>query len=241
PHLSRRRMDALPFAALVLEMLIRKTRPRRLIFSGFGMREGRMLTCLPEEVRRQDPLIAGCISHAERSGRFSVHGDEIMTWMAPVFDGEDAAAARLRLAACLISDIGWSVHPDYRAENAFHRVLRLPFAGLTHADRAALAIATYVRYGGDPETPAVSQPMSLLSEPMLERSVAVGRALHLANTLSGGAPGLLMKTRLKRNKTRLILELPEDGAVFLSDAVERRLGRLARAVDLKPRIGSLDK
>lgn len=239
PHLSRRRMEALPFAALVLEMLIRKTRPRRLVFSGFGMREGRMLSCLPEDIRGQDPLIAGCISHAERGGRFSVHGDEIMTWMAPIFDGEDAASARLRLAACLISDIGWSVHPDYRAENAFHRVLRLPFAGLTHADRAALAISTFVRYGGDPASPSVSHPASLLGETALERAVAVGRALHLANTLSGGAPGLLLQTRLRRNRTRLILELPEDGAVFLSEAVERRLGRVARALDLKPKITSL--
>jgi exopolyphosphatase / guanosine-5'-triphosphate,3'-diphosphate pyrophosphatase len=239
PHISRRRSESLPYAALVLEMLIQKARPRRLVFSGFGMREGRMLSCLPEDIRRQDPLIAGCISHAERGGRFSVHGDEIMTWMAPVFDGESAADARLRLAACLISDIGWSVHPDYRAENAFHRVLRLPFAGLTHTDRAALATTTYVRYGGDPTSPSVAHPMSLLDEAASEHAIAVGLALHLANTLSGGAPGLLTKTRLKRNKNSLTLELPEDGAVYLGEAVERRLGRLARALDLKPKIGSL--
>lgn len=236
PLISRRRMEALPFAAVVLEMLVQRARPETLVFSGFGMREGRMLNCLPPEMRVQDPLISGCFSHAERSGRFSVHGEEILTWMAPVFDGESAAATRLRLAACLLSDIGWSVHPDYRAESAFHRVLRLPFAGLTHVDRAALAIAIFVRYGHDPDEEVVARIFALLDEERAQRVIAVGRALHLAHTLSGGAPGLLPRTRLRRTQTRLVMDLPQDGAVFMSEAVERRLGRLARTLGLKPRI-----
>ncbi len=236
PQVSRRRMEALPYAALVLEMLIERARSKTLVFSGFGMREGRMLTCLPPEMRVQDPLISGCFSQAERSGRFSVHGEEILTWMAPAFDGESAAQTRLRLAACLLSDIGWSVHPDYRAENAFHRILRLPFAGLTHADRAALALAIFVRYGHNPDEEVVTRVLSLLDDERAQRVVAIGRALHLAHTLSGGAPGLLPRTRLRRTKAQLILELPKDGAVFMSEAVERRLGRLAKALGRKPRI-----
>ena len=55
PLVSRRRMEALPFAALVLEMLIERMHPKTLIFSGFGMREGRMLACLPPEVRGPGP------------------------------------------------------------------------------------------------------------------------------------------------------------------------------------------
>ena len=212
PQISRRRMEALPYAALVLEMLIERTHPKQLVFSGFGMREGRMLACLPPEMRVQDPLLSGCFSHAERSGRFSVHGEEILTWMAPLFERRrERELARLRLAACLLSDIAWSVHPDYRAEHAFHRVLRLPFAGLTHEDRAAagpghlraLRQRSRIRYrraGAD----------ALLSEERFGRAVAVGRALHLAHTLTGGAPGLLSRTRLRRTKSRLTLELPKE-------------------------------
>ncbi len=241
PQISRRRMEALPYAALVLEMLIERTHPKSLVFSGFGMREGRMLACLPPEMRVQDPLLSGCFSHAERSGRFSVHGEEILTWMAPSFEDGDAVLARLRLAACLLSDIAWSVHPDYRAEHAFHRILRLPFAGLTHEDRAALALAIFARYGSDPESSIVAPARTLLSEERFGRAVAVGRALHLAHTLTGGAPGLLPRTRLRRTKSRLTLELPKDSALFMSEAVERRLGRLARALGVKPRISSAKK
>jgi len=234
---SRRRQEALPLAALVLERLIAAARPARLVFSGFGMREGRMLECLPEDIRVQDPLTAGCLSHAERNGRFSVHGEEILAWMAPLFDDDGAPGARLRLAACLLSDIGWSVHPDYRAENAFHRVLRLPFAGLTHGDRAWLALAVHVRYGGDAQERPASPVRSLLDEAGLASAVKTGQALQLAHTLSGGAPGLLIQTRLRRTRGTLVLELPRDDAIFQSEAVERRLAQLARTAGLKARIG----
>ncbi|MBC8158211.1 MAG: hypothetical protein H8E94_02655 [Alphaproteobacteria bacterium] len=240
--ISRRRVGSLPFAASALEMLIRRTQPAQVVFSAFGMREGRMLTCLPDDVRHQDPLIAGCAGHAERSGRFSLHGEEITAWMEPLFangNGDvDASGVRLRTAASLLSDISWSVHPDYRDENAFQRVLRLPFAGLSHEDRVELALSVFVRYGGDLSSNILSRPMSLLGERESMRAVTVGRALHLAHTLSGGAPGLLSKTRLRRKRNRVVLYLGKDAALFQSEAVERRLDRLAKSMDMKPRIVS---
>ncbi len=235
---SRRRLEALPLAALVLEKLIAVVRPARLVFSGFGMREGRMLECLPKGMRRQDPLIAGCLGHAERNGRFSAHGEEILAWMAPLFDDDAPSHVRLRLAACLVSDIAWSVHPDYRPENAFHRVLRLPFAGLTHKDRAWLALAIYARYGGDIGDPLVSPVLPLISDAAQAAAVKTGLSLLLAHTLSGGAPGLLGQTHLKRAKDDLILALPKDDAIFQSEAIERRLAQLAKTAGLKARIAT---
>lgn len=237
---SRRRLEALPLAALVLEKLIAVVKPARVVFSGFGMREGRMLECLPKDMRRQDPLIAGCLGHAERNGRFSAHGEEILAWMAPLFDDDAPRHARLRLAACLVSDIAWSVHPDYRPENAFHRVLRLPFAGLTHKDRAWLALAIYARYGGDIGDPLVAPVLPLVGEAARAAAVKTGLALLLAHTLSGGAPGLLGQTRLKRAKDDLILALPKNDAIFQSEAIERRLAQLAKTAGLKAKIATGD-
>lgn len=238
PDISRRRMDSLPVAALVLGMLVEAARPARLAFSAFGMREGRMLKSLPADIRAQDPLIAGCLGHAERTGRFSLHGEEILTWTAPLFDGETAAQARLRLAACLLSDISWGVHPDYRFEHAFERVVRLPFAGLRHADRAWLGIALLVRYGGEPASPLAAPVLPLLDEEGMRRAVTTGHALRLAHSLTGGAPGLLARTTLRRTRAHLVLELPRDDTVYRSEAVERHLGRLARSLGLKTRISA---
>lgn len=240
PFVSRRRLESLPSAALVLKSLLAAARPSRLVFSGFGMREGRMLECLPKDMRHQDPLIAGCLSHAERTGRFSVQGEETLIWMAPLFEGEMASQIRLRQAACLLSDIAWNVHPDYRAENALHRVLRLPFAGLTHGDRVWLALAIFVHYGGDVGDRLVADVKPLVSEAEVASAVTTGQALLLARTLSGGAPGLLGQTCLKRIDGDLVLHLPEDDAIFSSEAVERRLAQLARTLTLKARIARGD-
>ena len=157
PAIPRRRLESVPAAASVLRALIERVAPDRIVFSGFGMREGQLLQGLPAKLRQQDPLISGCIGFAERTGRFSISGNEILQWMEPVLAGDASFDRRLCLAACLLSDIGWTEHPDYRAEHAFHRVLRMPFAGLTHQDRVYLALAIFVRYTATSTRPRSSR------------------------------------------------------------------------------------
>lgn len=221
---------------MVLETLIRVIEPKKLTFSGFGMREGQLLEILPDKLRGKDPLIDACKSFADRTGRFALHGNEILEWMAPLFPDEKPAQKRLRFAACLLSDIGWNEHPDYRAEHAFYRVLRIPFAGLTHPNRVLLAEAVYVRYNGDPESKLVSPVRSLLDPGQQAWVNVVGLALRLAHTLSGSAPGLLAQSRLKVGGNKLSLKVPEGDEIFVSDTVERRLKTLARSVGLKSAI-----
>lgn len=235
-NIDAKRLETLPYAALALAVLLEQARPAKVVFSAFGMREGQMLELLPPSLRRQDPLISACESHAERTGRFAMHGQEILDWMTPLFEGESEDEQRLRLACCLLSDIGWNEHPDYRAAHAVLRVLRLPYPGLTHADRVELALAVLVRYGGLATDAALKDHLGLLDEARMSRARTIGLALRLAQTLSGGAPGLLRRTRLAPEEKRLSLQIPKDGAVFLSEAVERRLNRLARAISLKPQI-----
>ena len=231
------RIDTLPYAAIALSALIEAARPDQVVFSGFGMREGQMLELLPPDLRPQDSLISACAFQAKRTGRFAIHGQEILDWMTPLFPGETEAERRLRLAICLLSDIGWTEHPDYRAHHAYQRVLRVPYPGLTHPDRALMALATFVRYGRDVADPLLDDTPSLLDESGVALSRTIGLALRLAHTLSGGAPGLLAQTRLKVDKDRLILVLPADNAVFLSEAVDRRLKQLAASKGLKAKIG----
>ncbi|MBC8267520.1 MAG: Ppx/GppA family phosphatase [Rhodospirillaceae bacterium] len=233
PGIARRRMETLPAAAMVMDALIRTIEPQSLTFSGFGMREGQLLQILPDKLREQDTLIDACKSFSERVGRFAIRGGEILEWMNPLFEGEAIAERRLRLAACLLSDIGWSEHPDYRAEHAFHRVLRIPFAGLTHPNRVLIAEAVYVRYNGDPDSKLVSPVRSLLDPGQQAWVQVVGLALRLAHTLSGSAPGLLEQTRLKVSDSKLTLVVPEDSELFISETVERRLKTLARSLGLK--------
>ncbi|MCW5699865.1 MAG: Ppx/GppA family phosphatase [Rhodospirillales bacterium] len=229
--ITSRRVETLPYAAIALSAIIEAARPAKVVFSGFGMREGQMLELLPPDLRHQDPLISACETHAERTGRFAMHGQEILDWMSPLFADETEAQRRLRLAACLLSDIGWSEHPDYRALHAFERVLRIPYAGLTHDGRGLLAVAVFVRYKGNSDDPLVTSIHDFLDDDGFTRARTIGLALRLAHTLSGGAPGFLSLSPLEVGKERLTLAVPDP--VFLSEAVERRFNALARHLGLK--------
>jgi len=237
PGVPKKRIDTLPFAAAALEGMLNASQAERLQFSGFGMREGVLLSVLPDELRHQDPLVSACKTMSERTGRFSLHGREIRDWMAPLFPDESKAELRLRYAACLMSDIGWNEHPDYRAEHTFIRALRVPYAGLGHSDRALLAATLYVRQNGDLDDPLIRPILGLLDVGQLSWIRVTGLALRLAHTISGSAPGLLSRTALIVDSENLSLHVDEkDRAALLSEAVERRLKTLGRALGLKPKI-----
>jgi exopolyphosphatase / guanosine-5'-triphosphate,3'-diphosphate pyrophosphatase len=231
--LSPSRVKSVPYATEVLGSLIEIAQPSHVVFSGFGMREGQMLQHLPEEMRHQDPLIAGAETLAEKTGRFSLNGAEVANWVSPLFPSSGEEDRRRILAACLLSDIGWNEHPDYRAEHSFYRSLRLPFAGLSHADRVFIAATVFVRYNGDPNAKVVNEVRTLLEPELLAKVDGIGRAIRLAHTLSGSAPGLLSLTSLERTDTRLILHLPGYSRVFQSETVDRRFRGLCKSLGIR--------
>jgi exopolyphosphatase/guanosine-5'-triphosphate,3'-diphosphate pyrophosphatase len=229
PGLSKKRVPHLPVAALLLEKVIQRAMPSRLIFSVYGMREGQFFKRLSSEVQWQDPLIASCVDMAQTAGRFPEHGEEVLEWMSVLFPGETRQQGRLRYAACLLGDVFWNEHPDYRAEQAFLRVFRLPFMGLGHQDRATLALTIHARYDGDPDIPEVVGACGLLSEDEQRRARVIGLALRLGHSVSGGVPGLLRTTRLRADGQVLVLEVPAKDPAFVPDLGERRYDRLAKA------------
>ncbi len=234
PYVSRRRGDTLPWAALVMNRLFEIAPPGHLVFSAFGLREGCLFDQLAARDQAADPLIAGCAAIAE-GGRFASSADELFQFIAPVTRGTNPPA-RLVRAACLLSDMAWTDHPDYRAEHGFHRVLTLPLVGIDHPGRAFLAVAVAGRYGGDLQSDLVDTARALLEPAELRAAHIVGLALRLAFTLSGGAPGVLAECGLKLHDDAVVLTLPASGSVVIGDAVLRRLDALARGLGFAPQI-----
>lgn len=234
--LSQTRIKSIPFATELLRHLIKAIKPENLVFSGFGMREGQMLKHLPDAMRGNDPLIEGAKTLSDRTGRFSLKGKEVANWIMPLFPDASPEDSRRVMAACLLSDIGWNEHPDYRAEHAFYRTLRIPFAGLSHPDRVFIAAAVYVRNNGDPRARVVKDVRGLLESDQLSKVDGIGRAIRLAHTLSGSAPGLLSQTSLERTADEIILRLPGDSSAFQSETVERRFRGMCKSLKTKGRI-----
>jgi exopolyphosphatase/guanosine-5'-triphosphate,3'-diphosphate pyrophosphatase len=233
PGLSRRRIDDLPYAAVVLRRVLRATSVRRVVFSASGLREGWFMQRMPEAIRGEDPLLAAGRELAARLGRDPNLPPALLAWTDPLFPAEVGEARRLREAACWMSDIGSHDHPEFRAEQAFLRVLRQPGIGLDHHARAFLAMATAERYEVDTDAPFLRPARLLLDVSSTHRAEVLGVALRLAYTLSAGTPDLLAGTGLRLSGSRLILRLEEDSGVFAGESVMRRLDRLAQAVGLE--------
>ena len=226
----RRRAEDLPYAAIVLRRLLRQSGARRVVFSANGIREGWFMQQVPPAVRAEDPMLAAATEMGALMGRDPGMHPALVAWTAPLFPNETPDMRRTRVAACAMSDIGSHDHPEYRAEQAFWRVLRQPGVGMTHATRAFLALAVALRY--EPDDAAFLRTAHALLDPAaVERATILGAALRLAYLLSAGTPGLLAGTSLLRAPPRLVLRL--DGAgVFAGEGVSRRLERLAMAVGL---------
>ena len=228
--LPRRRVDTLPFAALLLERLLRRARPDAVVFSAFGLREGYVFSKLPAARRRVDPLLAAARDHADVDGRFGPMGAALEEWSRPLFPAETPLGRRLRHAVCLLSDIAWRDHPDYRAQQAFSRILRLPIGGIEHGERVFAAAAVAARYAGSLEPVAAEPVLRLIDEPRQAEALVLGLALRLAYSLSGATARLLKDTSLKVGSDRVTLVLLKNGAPMYGEAVDRRLEALGRAL-----------
>jgi exopolyphosphatase / guanosine-5'-triphosphate,3'-diphosphate pyrophosphatase len=235
--ISRRRLEVVPLAAFILRRLIAAGRPERIVFSAFGLREGYAFRLLPT-APGSDPLIAACIGIAASQSRWHGHGDNgdlLLRWTAPIFPDLEPRLRRLHRAACWLSDIAWTEHPDYRAGHAFARSLTMPVAQLDHRERVFIATALHARYGGGAEDPVKLSIAALLDPDATTRARALGLALRLAYTLCGGAIDLLQQVRLQREAQGLMLQLPSTGSLFAGEAVQRRLDVLGRVLGLATR------
>ncbi len=85
---SRRRAEALPFGATVLEELLLATGLDQIVVSAYGLREGLLYERLAEEERAKDPLIAFAAAANTRISRTPEHAQEMFEWLTPLFDDE---------------------------------------------------------------------------------------------------------------------------------------------------------
>ena len=236
PGVSRRRIDTLPLACLALDRLLVALKPKTVVFSAFGLREGFYHIRLSEAERARHPLIAFAEEHGAGWRRFDLSPAEIFDWLTPAFADESPADRILRTAACHLSDISWYDHPDYRAEQAYVRVLHLPAPGMSHRERAVLAMTLSYRYKSDPKAATIDTALRLSDSKDRAFARQLGASLRLAYNLSGGAPGLLPRILLQRTARELRLVVPADLKGRLGDVTARRLQAAADAFDLKSAI-----
>jgi exopolyphosphatase/guanosine-5'-triphosphate,3'-diphosphate pyrophosphatase len=240
--LSKKRFDTLPYSALVLDALIEQLGVERVVISAYGVREGLLLEAMDPDVRRRDPLIAGCEALTAVKGLSPELGPALEAWLLPAFQRLpplfDARDGILLAAACRLADLGARLHPDHRADIAFEQVLRAPIAGMNHPERAFLASVVFARHTAAPTTPEAGAIARVLSGERRQRARALGAAIRLGCDVSGRNPRLLEKSALSIHGERLRLTTMtswED--MLLGEQTAKRAQTLASALKLKLDLG----
>lgn len=241
--ISRPRREVLPYGALVMERLLKVLEPSEVMFSVFGIREGLVFSLLPEHERRKDPLLCFCEDYARLRSRSVEHARELCAWTDVLFQEpgpkETPEERRLRHAACLISDIGWRAHPDYRGEQSLNVLAHAALGGIDHPGRIFLALSIYFRHAGPSESGGEALSARLkacVNKRVQKRARIIGAAVRTAHMLSIGMPGIIDEAPLSYENDALVLALPKVHAALNGERLRRRLEILAQLVDRRPEI-----
>jgi exopolyphosphatase/guanosine-5'-triphosphate,3'-diphosphate pyrophosphatase len=235
------RRPLLGYAALVLEHIVRISKPRRVVVSALGVREGLLFSMLGNEEQKRDPLLAAAQELNVLRSRSPLHGEELIDWtdrfMATSGIDETADEKRLRRAACLLADIGWRAHPDYRGEQSLNIISHAAFVGVDHPGRAFLALTVFFRHAGlaafadDELSPHVRE---LATSRILDHARILGAALRVAYLVSGAMHGVLPNTPLVVERSKLKLRLRGAYANLAGERVFGRVKQLARLIAKEP-------
>jgi exopolyphosphatase / guanosine-5'-triphosphate,3'-diphosphate pyrophosphatase len=229
------RQPLLTYAALVLEYIIRVAKPKTIVFSTFGVREGLLYGMLPQAERAKDGLICAAQTLNGLLSRSARHAEELIGWtdrfVRVVKLRETGEERRLRHAACLLSDIGWRVHPDYRGEQTLHLITNGNFGSISHQGRAFVALSVFYRYAGLSEE---NEPPPLIRElvppSMDERARVLGAAFRVAHMISAARPGVLPAIHFRSQGRKLMLVFEHRMVDLVADRVGSRFKQLAKLV-----------
>ena len=239
---SKKRVEALPYAAVLLESLVERLDLERVQVSAYGLREGLIYDALPLELKALDPLIEGCAALGGRQAMAEDLGQALETWLAPALGAlppvfSDARDPTLTAAACRLADLGSRLHPDHRAHLVFEQVLRAPIAGMNHPERAFLAAALFARHTASLSFPEPRILARVLSPERILRARALGAAMRLGCDLSGRSAALLGRSSMRITGTKLVLSAePAAANLLLGEQTARRGATLAGILERELKI-----
>ncbi|VEJ45473.1 exopolyphosphatase [Bartonella vinsonii] len=233
---SKNRRQLLSYGAIVLIELIQCMRFEKIIFSGAGVREGFLYSRLPQEIRLSDPLIAACTEMAILRARSPKQAEELINFTTNAFEvfgiSETEDECRYRKAACLLADIGWRIHPDYRGNEAAHQIALGSYPGISHEGRVYAALAVFFRNTSllvDEESLPIFQ---LATRNIIEKARILGETMRIAHLFSASTAGILPHLSWHKKTDHVVLHIPRCYTDLLGERPLARLKKLSKIVKL---------
>ena len=228
--ISEARMALVPLAGEVLRGLLRVLKPREIAISSYGIREGMLYEQMPDVLRHRDPLVEACRFAESKDARQPGCGRLLHKFIAPLFKTLPKQRHRLIRAACLLHDVSWRAHPDYRHEACFDYVTRASLGGLTHSARVFLGLALLHRYRNNRDDTRFEALYGLLSPAEIQQAEVLGKALRFASMLAADEIENMGELRWFPKKKRLELRLAKHAIDLFGEVAEARFKSLAASL-----------
>ncbi len=227
---SAARMSLVPVAAQVLKRLIQTFRPKEIAISAYGIREGLLYEQMPQRLRTRDPLIEACRFIEQKDARLPGFGGELYEFLRPLYNGASPARRRIVKAACLLHDVTWRAHPDYRHEEAFQTATRANLGGLAHEERVFLGLALLHRYKNSRSNCHFSDIFAVLPEAEQTRAEVLGKAMRFGAMLAMDRPAEHATLLWRPKKRELHLTVMPEAADLFGEVARSRFDGLAQAL-----------
>ncbi len=233
---SSSRMALIPYAMDVLSRLIRTFKPKDIAISSYGIREGLLYEQMPQSLRDCDPLIEASRFSEAKDARLPGFGKHLFDFVMPLFKSAPSTRVRLVKAACLLHDVSWRAHPDYRAEVCFDYVTRANLGGLKHSERVFIGLALQHRYRNKREGNRFAPQYELLDEEGQKQAEILGKAMRFGAMLWMKNDATMGKLRYFPKKRQLDLILPKAAEPLFNETAEARFGSLAQALKSETKV-----
>lgn len=237
--ISSARMALVPLATEVLSRLVKTFRPKDIAISSYGIREGMLYEQMPQRLRDRDPLIESCRFAEAKDARMPGFGKMLYAFIYPIFRATPEARRRLIKAACLLHDVSWRAHPDYRAETCFDNATRANLGGLKHSERIFLGLALLHRYSNKREGTRFEDLYDLIDEKAQLEAEVLGKAMRFGSMLWMTQDAERGTLRWFPKKKELHLLLTPDMVPLFGEVAEARLMSLASSLGAEVQIRKL--
>lgn len=234
--ISPARIELVPHAAEVLREVVKTFKPHDIAISSYGIREGLLYEQMPQRLRNRDPLIEACRFAEAKDARLPGYGKVLYEFIQPLFRSAKPERRRLIKAACLLHDVSWRAHPDYRAEDCFDNATRANLGGLKHSERVYLGLALMHRYSNKREGTRFEALHPLISgKDQLEAEI-LGKAMRFAAMLWMEKDNQLGELKWRPKKKILELHLSSQAAPLFGEVAEARFMSLAGSLEAETKI-----
>ncbi|MCY3984134.1 MAG: Ppx/GppA family phosphatase [Roseovarius sp.] len=232
--ISLSRISLLPHAAEVLREVVKTFKPRDIAISSYGIREGLLFEHMPETLRDRDPLIEACQFAEHKDARLPGYGQIVFEFIEPLFKSVRPDRMRIIKAACLLHDVSWRAHPDYRAEVCFDYATRANLGGLTHRERVFLGLALLHRYSNKRNGAQFENLNQLADDADLLQAEVLGKAMRFAAMFWQRKDSRIGILNLRPRKRILVLKLKSAAIPLFGEVAKTRFQSLANSLQAEP-------